>query len=136
METTRRAPAALCHEAVAGLLNRVRQPFNVNSLALAAAAAALDDAGFLAESKRLNDAGMAQLTAGFERLGLDWIASAGNFVCVRVGAAAAVFQGLLERGVIVRPVANYGLPEHLRVSVGLPEQNARFLTALAECLVR
>ena len=127
---------ALARPELADLLNRVRQPFNVNSLALAAAAAALDDAGFLAESKRLNDAGMAQLTAGFERLGLDWIASAGNFVCVRVGAAAAVFQGLLERGVIVRPVANYGLPEHLRVSVGLPEQNARFLTALAECLVR
>jgi histidinol-phosphate aminotransferase len=125
---------ALARPEVADLLNRVRQPFNVNSLALAAAAAALDDAEFLAESKRVNDAGMVQLTEGFRKLGLAWIPSRGNFVSVRVGEAARVFQALLRRGVIVRPVANYGMPEHLRVSVGLPEQNARFLTALAETL--
>jgi len=127
---------ALAHPHVADLLNRVRQPFNVNSLALAAAAAALDDADFLAEAKRVNDAGMAQLTEGFRRLGLDWIPSAGNFVCVRVGDAGAVFQGLLRKGVIVRPVANYGMPEYLRVSIGLPGQNDRFLTALTEILAK
>ncbi|MDD5364699.1 MAG: histidinol-phosphate transaminase [Gallionellaceae bacterium] len=125
---------ALADPGLADLLNRVRQPFNVNSLALAAAAAALDDAEFLAESKRVNDAGMHLLTEGFRFLGLDWIASAGNFVCVKVGDAAAIFQGLLKKGIIVRPVAGYGMPEYLRVSIGLPEQNVRFLVALAECL--
>ena len=125
---------ALARPEVADLLNRVRQPFNVNSLALVAAAAALDDAEFLADSKRVNDAGMAQLLDGFRRLGLDWIPSAGNFVSVRVGEAAAVFQALLRRGVIVRPVAGYGMPEFLRVSIGLPAQNARFLTALEDVL--
>lgn len=131
---------AVSHAAVADLLNRVRQPFNVNSLALAAAAAALDDDTFIAEAKRVNDAGMAQLIAGFRRMGLDYIPSFGNFVCVEVGeeakSAAVAFQALLQRGVIVRPVANYGMPRHLRVSVGLPEQNARFLTTLSEILER
>ena len=127
---------ALADAEVADLLNRVRQPFNVNSLALAAAAAALDDAVFLAESKHVNDIGMAQLCAGCNALGLDFIPSFGNFVCVRVGDAHAVFQALLARGVIVRPVGNYGLPEHLRVSIGLPAQNARFLAALGEILGR
>ena len=127
---------ALAQPDVADLLNRVRQPFNVNSLALSAAAAALDDAEFLAESKRINDAGMAQLTAGFAAMGLTWIPSAGNFVCVRVGEAGAVFQALLRKGVIVRPVANYGLPEFLRVSIGLAWQNDRFLAALREILGR
>lgn len=125
---------AVCHAELADLLNRARQPFNVNSLALAAATAALDDDDFLAESKRVNDAGMAQLCAGLRALGLDWIPSAGNFVCARVGDAARVNLALLKRGVIVRPVGNYGLPEHLRVSIGLPAQNARFLDALAEVL--
>ncbi len=127
---------ALAHPEVADLLNRVRQPFNVNSLALAGAAAALDDSEFIARSKAVNDAGMAQLIAGCRQLGLAWIPSYGNFICIQVGADAAataqVFQALLRRGVIVRPVANYGLPTYLRVSIGLPEQNARFLTALAE----
>ncbi len=125
---------ALARPEVADLINRVRQPFNVNSLALAAATAALGDAEFLAESKRVNDAGMAQLVEGFKALGLDWIPSWGNFVCVRVGDAARVFQALLRAGVIVRPVANYGLPEYLRVSIGLPDQNARFLDVLKAAL--
>lgn len=127
---------ALARPEVAELLNRLRQPFNVNSLALAAAEAALEDESFLAASKRLNDAGLAQLTEGFRRLGLDFIPSAGNFVCVRVGEADRVYRELLRRGVIVRPVANYGLPEHLRVSVGTEAQNARFLAALGEILAR
>ncbi len=123
---------ALARPEVADLLNRLRQPFNVNSLALAAAEAALDDVDFLTASKRLNDAGLAQLSAGFRRLGLDYIPSFGNFVCVRVGDAGRVYRELLRRGIIVRPVANYGLPEHLRVSVGTEAQNTRFLAALAE----
>jgi len=125
---------ALARPDVADLLNRLRQPFNANSLALAAAAAALDDLDFLAEAKQVNDAGMIQLTDGFARLGLDWIPSRGNFVCVRVGDGAQVYQALLRRGVIVRPVTGYGLPEYLRVSIGLPEQNHRFLDALKNAL--
>jgi len=127
---------ALTRPEVAGLLNRVRQPFNVNSLALLGATAALNDAEFIAESKRINDAGMAQMLQGFHALGLDHIDSFGNFVCVKVGSpqrsAAVVFQALLKRGVIVRPVGNYGMPEYLRVSIGLPEQNARFLSVLGD----
>jgi histidinol-phosphate aminotransferase len=129
---------ALAHPDVAGMLNRVRQPFNVNSLALLGAKAALNDGEFLAESKRVNDAGMAQLLQGCRTLGLAHIPSYGNFVCIQVATparpAAAVYQALLRRGVIVRPVGNYGMQEHLRVSIGLPQQNERFLTALAEVL--
>ena len=125
---------ALAAAPLADLLNRVRQPFNVNSLALTAAAAALDDEAFLREGAALNVAGMAQLEAGFRTLGLEFIPSHGNFVCVRVGPAHAVYQQLLRAGVIVRPVGNYGLPEFLRVSVGLPAENARFLTALKGAL--
>lgn len=125
---------AIASTELADLLNRLRQPFNVNSLALAAAEAALDDAEFIAQAKRVNDAGLTQLSEGFRRLGLDFIPSAGNFICVRVGPAQRVFQALLRKGIIVRPVANYGLPEHLRVSVGTEAQNERFLAALTEVL--
>jgi histidinol-phosphate aminotransferase len=131
---------ALAQPALADLLNRVRQPFNVNSLALVAAAAAMDDEEFIARSKAVNDAGMAQLLEGCRRLALSHIPSFGNFVCIEVGADAAatmnVFQALLRKGVIVRPVGGYGMPTFLRVSIGLPEQNARFLTALGEILER
>ncbi len=119
--------------AFADLLNRVRQPFNANSLALAAAEAALADADFVAESRRLNSAGMAQIEAGLRALSLRWIPSIGNFITFEVGpngAALAAYEALLNAGVIVRPVANYGLPNHLRVSIGLPEENERFLDAL------
>ena len=116
---------------VADLMNRVRQPFNVNSLALVAAAAALDDAEFLAKSAELNRQGLLQFAAGFKRLGLNFIPSYGNFICVEVGDGAAMFQFLLRQGVIVRPVAGYGMPRHLRISVGLPAQNERCLDALA-----
>jgi histidinol-phosphate aminotransferase len=131
---------ALCDERIADLLNRVRQPFNVNNLALVAATAALGDAAFVRRSHELNLAGMAQLTAGFERLKLAWIPSFGNFVSVaipRAGGeprASAVFQSLLRQGVIVRPVAGYGMPDHLRVTVGLAAENERFLAALAAAL--
>jgi histidinol-phosphate aminotransferase len=122
---------------VAELMNRVRQPFNVNHLALVAAAAALDDTEFIAKSRANNTAGLAQLAAGFGRLGLEFIPSYANFVTVKIGASAeAVYRDLLAGGVIVRPVANYGMPEHLRVTVGLPEHNARFLAALETALRR
>jgi len=120
---------------VADVLNRVRQPFNVNSLALAAACAALDDADYLAQSRQLNDAGMAQLEAGCRALGLGWIPSKGNFIAIDFARdTAAINQALLHEGVIVRPVAGYGMPTYLRVSIGLPEENARFLEALAKVL--
>ena len=120
---------------IAELLNRVRQPFNVNSLAQAAAAAAIGDRDHVRASVALNDAGMAQLAAGIEALGLAFIPSVGNFVALDLGRPAGpVNQALLRRGVIVRPIANYGLPNHLRVSVGLEHENARFLAALAEAL--
>ncbi|HEX8979438.1 MAG TPA: histidinol-phosphate transaminase [Parasulfuritortus sp.] len=125
---------ALCAPEVAGLLNRVRQPFNVSNLAQAAAVAALEDTAFLEECLAINRTGMVQLTKGLDRLGVDYIPSHGNFVCCRVGDAAAINRALLERGVIVRPVAGYGMPEHLRVSIGLESENSRFLEALAEVL--
>lgn len=112
------------------LLNRVRHPFNVNTAAQAAAVAALNDAAFLEESYQLNRSGMQQLIDAFRAQGLEYVPSFGNFVLVKVGDAARVYQALLKRGVIVRPVANYGLPEWLRVTVGLPEENARFVAAL------
>src|SRR5690606_23450604 len=108
--------------------------FNVNSLAQAAAIAALHDHGFLEQSYQLNKRGKRVLTEGFERLGLEYVPSYGNFVLVRVGDAARVNLELLKRGVIVRPVTGDGLPEWLRVTIGLPEENARFLQALTEVL--
>ena len=119
---------------VADLMNRVRQPFNVNSVALAAATAALDDAGFVRKSFELNRSGMRQLTDGFKRLAIEYIPSYGNFVSFRVKDAAGVFQKLLGAGVIVRPIASYGMPQHLRVTIGLESENARFLAALAQAL--
>ncbi len=120
---------------VAEVLNRVRQPFNANSLALAAACAALDDQAYLAESRRVNAEGMQQLEQGLRALGLGWIPSQGNFVAVNFARdAAAINQALLRKGVIVRPVAGYGLPEFLRVSIGLPGENERFLQALRQVL--
>jgi len=120
--------------AVIDLLNRVRHPFNVNLVALAAAEAALNDTDFLARSAALNRTGMAQLVQGLDAMGLAHVPSKGNFLLVKVGDAARVNTALLQRGVIVRPVANYGLPEFLRVSVGLAVQNTRFLEALKASL--
>jgi len=122
------------HPDVIDLLNRVRHPFNVNAPALAAAEAALDDIAFLLRSYALNSAGMAQLTAGLKDMKVDIVPSKGNFLLAKVGDAARINAELLKRGVIVRPVANYGLPEFLRVSVGLAGQNTRFLDALRACL--
>jgi len=123
---------ALAHASVADVMNRVRQPFNVNSIALAAARAALDDMEFVARSYAENLQGMRQLEEGAKKLGLDYIPSHGNFLTIRVGKAAEVYKKLLKRGVIVRPVGGgYQLPEHLRVTIGTAQENERFLGALA-----
>ncbi len=125
----------LSHASVAELLNRVRQPFNVNSLAQAAAEAALDDQEHIRRSVLMNRQGMTQLISGCEKQGLDYIPSVGNFLTLDLGRPAGpVDQALLREGVITRPIAGYGLPNHLRVSVGLPEENERFLAALARVL--
>jgi histidinol-phosphate aminotransferase len=125
---------ALAAPGVADLMNRVRQPFNVNSLSLAAAAAALDDEAFIRDSYDLNCRGMDQIVTGIGRLGLKHIPSYGNFVTFGVAKAGEVFQKLLRSGVIVRPIAAYGMPGHLRVSIGLESENARFLDALKQAL--
>ena len=125
---------ALAAPEVADLMNRVRQPFNVNNLGLAGAVAALDDHVFVADSFELNRRGMEQLLGGIKRLGLEHIPAHGNFVTVRVPNAAAVNQGLLRQGVIVRPLGGYAMPEHLRVTIGLERENARFLEVLAQSL--
>jgi histidinol-phosphate aminotransferase len=124
----------IAQPALTDLLNRVRQPFNVNALAQVAALAALADAAFQQQSYEVNKQGMQQLVGGFHALGLQTVLSRGNFVLVKVGPADKVYQALLERGVIVRPVANYGLPEWLRVTIGLPEENARLLQVLPAAL--
>lgn len=118
---------------LAGLLSRVRPPFNVSVPAQVGALAALDDTDFVQRSKAVNAAGLKQLEAGFARLGMQTIPSSGNFVMVHFGPdAAGWFQRLQARGVIVRPVTGYGFPEFLRVSIGLPEQNALLLTLVEE----
>ena len=116
------------------LLNRVRHPFNVNTAAQAAAEAALNDEIFLQQSYHLNRSGLQQMIDAFRAWGLEYVPSSGNFVLVKVGDATRVYQELLKRGVIVRPVGNYGLPEWLRVTVGLPEENARFVAALTAAI--
>jgi len=123
---------ALSHPEVADLLNRIRQPFNVNNLALVAATAALDDDAYIEITKQLNNTGMKQLTAGFDTMSLSYIPSKGNFITVDVQTnAEEVYESLLQQGVIVRPIGGYGLPNHLRISIGLESENQRLLDALA-----
>lgn len=121
----------IASDEVVDLLNRVRQPFNVNNIAQAAAIASLADVDFVAKSYALNQAGKVQISQGLAELGLTFIPSSGNFVSFQVTDAMKVNQQLLEQGVIVRPVSNYDLPDFLRVSIGLFDQNVKFLTALS-----
>jgi histidinol-phosphate aminotransferase len=122
----------LSHPDIADLLNRVRQPFNVSSIGLECAQAALADQEYVRRSREINDQGMRQLQQGLDQLGIAYIRSGGNFLCVDLGRAAApTYEALLRLGVIVRPIGGYGMPNHLRVTVGLHEENARFLDALA-----
>jgi histidinol-phosphate aminotransferase len=128
----------IAQPAVTDLLNRIRQPFNVNSMAQAAAIAALTDREFLEKSAQLNATGYRQLTQAFDAMDLEYVPSFGNFVLVRVGneddAGARINLALLKQGIIVRPVGNYGLPQWLRISIGLPEENAAFIMALKNIL--
>jgi histidinol-phosphate aminotransferase len=126
---------AVSHPTIADLLNRVRQPFNVNIPAQEAALAALDDDDHLQRSRHLNQQGMEQLKQAFDRLGLSYLPSMGNFLCVQMDRPGlSVFQALLHRGIIVRPVDNYGLPNYLRVTVGSESENSLFIDGLKEVL--
>lgn len=130
-----RAGFMVTHPALADLMNRVRQPFNMNSLSLRAAEIALDDTEYLTESVAVNDGGMAQLVAFCEKHQLPFIPSHGNFLTIEVGPdAASLYQKLLQQGVIVRPVAGYELPRHLRVSIGLEHENQAFINAMETIL--
>ncbi len=126
---------AIASEQVTDVLNRVRAPFNVSSLGLAAARAVLADEDYLARGIEVNRQGMEQLTAGFSALGLSFIPSRGNFLAVEFGTDTGVlYQQLLNEGVIVRPVGVYDMPNHLRVSVGLDNENDVLLNALKKLL--
>jgi len=126
---------ALSHPGVADLLNRVRQPFNANSLALVAAVASLDDPEHIARSVAVNRDGLVQLTTACREMGLDCIPSVGNFLTVDMGQpGGALFQALLQEGVISRPIGGYGLPNHLRFTVGTATENARCIAALSKVL--
>lgn len=132
---------AVSHPDIADLMNRVRQPFNVNSMSLAAAEAALDDGEYLAESIRVNSEGLAFLASACEDMELGYIPSVGNFLTIDVvgdaeGDAMPIYEALLGEGVIVRPIGVYEMPNHLRVSVGTPAENARFVDALKKVLAR
>lgn len=120
---------------IADILNRVRQPFNVNSLALAAATAALDDDAFLEQSKAVNSAGLQQWFAACAEENWEYIPTVGNFVTLYLKRpAVAIYEALLREGVIVRPIAGYGLPQHLRITIGTEAQNQRCITALKKVL--
>lgn len=125
---------ALASAEVADLMNRVRQPFNCNNLALAAATAALDDLEFVVRSHEANRAGMTQIVTGLDKFGLPYIPSRGNFIAFKAGDAAGVNTRLLKQGVIVRPIAGYGMPEWLRVTIGTETENRRFLEALGKAV--
>ena len=125
---------ALSSPYVADLLNRIRQPFNVSSVALAAATAALKDQAYIDEVRKLNDGQKRWLSKQFDALGLGFVPSAGNFIMVDVGDGSKVYQQLLEQGIIVRPLTGYGLPEWLRITVGLPEENTLLIDTLRTVL--
>lgn len=114
--------------------NRIRQPFNVNALAQVGALAALDDTEHVEASRTANRAGLTFLRGEMARLDLEVVPSWANFLLVRVGAGAALYQALLRRGVIVRPMDGYGYPDHVRVTVGTEAENRRFVAALEACL--
>lgn len=126
----------LAHTHVADLMNRIRQPFNVNNIGLVGALAAINDEEFVKRSYALNQAGMLQITSSLNRLGVEFIPSFGNFIsfCVKDGRALDVYQELLKQGVIVRPLGIYEMPQHLRVTIGLESENNKFLQALEKAI--
>lgn len=129
---------ALAHADIANLMNRIRQPFNVNSIGLAAAQAALKDVEFVKLAYTTNRIGMQQMTHGLDQLGIEYIPSFGNFVCCHIDGHPAntlkIYRNLLQQGVIVRPLGNYDMLNHLRVTIGIEEENKRFLQALEQAL--
>ncbi|MGB0204892.1 MAG: histidinol-phosphate transaminase [Neptuniibacter sp.] len=130
-----RAGFAVSNEQIANVLSRVRQPFNMNNLALSAAEAALVDDEHISKSVQVNSDGMAVYKSELPKIGLEFIPSIGNFITVDFKTdAQPIYQTLLEQGVIVRPLANYGMPHHLRISIGTKSENERCLSALAEVM--
>lgn len=122
---------------ISSYINRVRQPFNVNSLAMVAAIAALKDQDFVQETVAVNRKEMRVWCRALDALGLSWIPSEGNFLCVDMGRPAMpIFEALLREGVIVRPVVSYGMPNHLRISMGTDEENMHAITALTQVLAQ
>ena len=120
---------------IADILNRVRQPFNTNMLAQAAALASLDDNEHVLKSVKMNNLGKTFLQNAFSEMNLNYLPTMGNFISVKVKQDALVlYQKLLQQGVIVRPVANYDMPEYLRITIGTQQQNERFVEALKQCL--
>jgi len=129
-----RAGYAVARPEIIRLLNNVRQPFNVTSLAQVAVIAAMDDRAHVAQTLRVNAEGMDYLESEFRRLGIPFVPSHANFLLADVGDGRAVYDELLRKGVIVRPMHGYGYPRHVRISVGLPEENRKLVAALAEVL--
>lgn len=126
---------AISHPKIADLLNRVRQPFNCNSIALAAGIAAINDLDFINQVVTNNQQGMIQYEQFFKQKNLAYIPSSGNFITLDLAQnAAPIYQKLLEQGVIVRPIAGYGLPNHLRISIGTKTENEKCINALASIL--
>jgi histidinol-phosphate aminotransferase len=121
---------AVAPESCIALLNSVRQPFNLNAMAQVAARAALADGEHIERTRRLVRDGIAQFEAGFEALGLAWVPTVVNFVLVEVGAGREIFVALQKEGVITRPMDGYGLPDHIRITIGTRQENARCLAAL------
>lgn len=123
---------AVSNPQIANILSRVRQPFNVSSLALCAAEAALSDWEYLEKTIATNTAGMAYFEQALSELGIEFIPSVGNFITIDLGRdAMPVYQAMLAQGVIVRPLANYGMPNHLRISIGTASENEKCLDVLA-----
>jgi len=125
---------AIASPAMTEVLHKTRQPFNVNSIAHAGAIAALDDEAHLRETKQVIDEGRAYLQERFAEMQIPFVPAAANFVMVNVGDGCAVFQKLLQRKIIVRPLKGYGLPEWVRISVGTMEENKKLIGALREVI--
>lgn len=126
----------VAHPELIGFMDRVRQPFNVNTLAQVAAIAALDDREHLEKTRENNARGLQHLMGELRGMGYECVDTEANFFLVRVGDGKGVYESLLRKGVIVRPMASYGMPEYIRITVGLPEENRRFLGAFREAVRR
>ena len=126
----------IAHPELIAALEKIRQPFNINAIAQAGALAALEDTQHIALTRQNNLEGLRFFTAGLDKLGVEYVPSFANFILVKVGEGQRVFEGLQKRGVIVRPMGGYQLPEYIRISVGTPGENERCLKTLAELLGR